>query len=257
MTQGKDAIALSFPLRQPKWKLTWTEDFNKNVLDEAVWSKTDRGSADWQNTQSKDPRCFDFRKGCLVLRGIVNDDLTKDDAPYLTGGVWTKDKFAFEPECRIEIRARLHRAQGAWPAIWLLPFDGAKYPWPHGGEIDIMERLNGDSIAYQTVHSGYTVVLKRNEYPRNGGIGRIDPDDFNVYGVDILEDSVSFHLNGKHTFSYPRIENEAQNGQYPFMVAQHLLLDMQLGGQWVGEVNPQDLPVEMEIDWVKYYRKEE
>ena len=120
-----------------------------------------------------------------------------------------------------------------------------------------MERLNGDSIAYQTVHSGYTVVLKRNEYPRNGGIGRIDPDDFNVYGVDILEDSVSFHLNGKHTFSYPRIENEAQNGQYPFMVAQHLLLDMQLGGQWVGEVNPQDLPVEMEIDWVKYYRKEE
>ena len=257
MTQGKDAIAISFPIRQPKWKLTWTEDFNKKVLDETVWSKTDRGTPDWQNTQSKDPRCFDFRNGCLILRGIVNDDLTKDSSPYLTGGVWTTGKFAFEPECRIEIRARLHRAQGAWPAFWLLPFDGNKHPWPHGGEIDIMERLNGDSIAYQTVHSKYTFLLKHSDYPRNGGQGPIDPDDFNVYGVDILEDSVSFSLNGKHTFSYPRIENEAENGQYPFMIPQFLLLDMQLGGEWVGKVNPDDLPVEMEIDWVRYYRKEE
>lgn len=30
---------------------------------------------------------------------------------------------------------------------------------------------------------------------------------------------------------------------------------MQLGGQWVGEVDPADLPVEMEVDWVKYYKK--
>ena len=28
---------------------------------------------------------------------------------------------------------------------------------------------------------------------------------------------------------------------------------MQLGGQWVGDVDPNDLPVEMEIDWVRYY----
>jgi hypothetical protein len=28
---------------------------------------------------------------------------------------------------------------------------------------------------------------------------------------------------------------------------------MQLGGSWVGKVNPDDLPVEMEIDWVRFY----
>ena len=31
---------------------------------------------------------------------------------------------------------------------------------------------------------------------------------------------------------------------------------MQLGGSWVGGVDPQDLPVEMEIDWVRFYRKD-
>ena len=47
-------------------------------------------------------------------------------------------------------------AGGAWPAIWMRP-EGAA--WPSGGEIDIMERLNNDSIAYQTVHSHYTYTL--------------------------------------------------------------------------------------------------
>ena len=27
---------------------------------------------------------------------------------------------------------------------------------------------------------------------------------------------------------------------------------MQLGGSWVGAVDPKDLPVEMEVDWVRF-----
>jgi len=30
---------------------------------------------------------------------------------------------------------------------------------------------------------------------------------------------------------------------------------MQLGGSWVGAVDSSDLPVEMEIDWVRFYQK--
>ncbi len=29
---------------------------------------------------------------------------------------------------------------------------------------------------------------------------------------------------------------------------------MQLGGQWVGDVDKADLPVEMEVDYVRYYQ---
>lgn len=239
--------------KDKRWKLVYEEDFNSGKLDSTVWKRTERNGADWGNTQSSDPRCLTFRDGCLVLRGIVNDDLQADTAHFLTGGVVTQGLKALPSPGRYEVRARLHKAQGAWPAIWLLPFDGG---WPNGGEIDIMERLNGDSIAYQTIHSGYTYTMGRND-PPHGGQGVIDPDGFNVYGVDILPDSIVCHINGVKTLCYPRVPEEEANGQYPFLRPQYMLIDMQLGGSWVGKVNPEDLPVDMEIDWVRVYELNE
>ncbi len=235
-----------------EWKLVWEEDFESGAIDTAVWSKTNRGTADWADTQSHDERCFAFRNGNLVLRGIVNDDRQADTATWLTGGLWTKDKKAFQPG-RIEVRAKLQAARGAWPAIWLMPFD-PKVRWPEGGEIDIMERLNFDSFVYQTVHSRYTHILGHKHEPRNSDTISIDPADFNVYGVDIYPDSLVFHVNGTRNFAYPRRMDVPDSlGQYPFCQPMYLLIDMQLGGAWVGKVDSLDLPVEMEVDWVRHY----
>lgn len=233
-----------------QWELTWCEDFDRPVLDSAVWGNCDRGEADWANTQSADPSLYDISNGCLVLKGIVNPDTIADPAPYLTGGVWTKNRKSFAPG-KFEIRAKLQGAQGAWPAIWLMPFDRKK-EWPDCGEIDIMERLNFDDFVYQTVHSYYTYVLHHADNPKNTGTAKIKPDDFNVYGVEIFEDKIVFTVNGVHNHTYPRI-NDGADGQFPFYQDYYLLIDMQLGGEWVGEVNPADLPVEMQVDWVKHY----
>jgi hypothetical protein len=66
-----------------------------------------------------------------------------------------------------------------------------------------------------------------------------------------------FFINGQKTFTYPRIKTDKE-GQFPFSEHKYyLLLDMQLGGSWVGKVNPDDLPVEMEIDWVRFYEFKE
>lgn len=237
---------------QPEWKLVWEENFDGTELDTTVWSKISRGKPDWQNTMSYDERCYELSNGTLILRGIVNDDLQKDPSPYLTGGVWSKGKKAFDGG-RVEVKAKLKGAQGAWPAIWMLPFESEKYGWPKGGEIDIMERLNYDSIAYQTVHSYYTYTLGENKNPLNGATGSINPHDFNVYGVDFWPDSLVFHINGTKTFTYPRIETDKE-GQFPFNKLQYLLIDMQLGGAWVGEVDPTGLPSEMTVDWVRHYQ---
>ena len=35
----------------------------------------------------------------------------------------------------------------------------------------------------------------------------------------------------------------------------YLLIDMQLGGSWVGPVKGEELPYEYKIDYVKFYRK--
>lgn len=230
---------------------TWEENFNGKELDTTVWSKIPRGHSDWQHYHSSCDSCFAMRHGKLVLRGLRNSCEPGDSAPYLTGGVYTHSKKTFLPG-RMEIRARLGDARGAWPAIWMLPQDAG---WPMGGEIDIMERLNSDTIAYQTVHSNYTVNL-HHEWPRKGGTNRINPHKFNTYAVEVFPDSLVFSINGRHTLTYPRLPQKEEEGQYEFYRHPfYLLIDMQLGGSWVGAVNPADLPVEMEIDWVRYYKR--
>ncbi len=236
----------------PQWKLVWSDEFNGSKIDTRRWSKIERGKPDWKNTMSNDPSLFAVKNGKLILRGKVNPNTKKDPSPYITGGISTQGKFSF---ChgKIEIRAKFDSAQGAWPALWMLPEKG---DWPDGGEIDIMEHLNFDNIAYQTVHSRYTWTLKRNN-PRPGSTGKIRRDDFNVYAVEWHPDKLVFLINGKETFTYPRVPAEEKNGQWPFTKPFYILVDMQIGGGWVessGKVNPSHLPVEMQVDWVRVYR---
>ena len=116
-----------------------------------------------------------------------------------------------------------------------------------------MERLNYDSIAYQTVHSEYTYLQEQNN-PLPGSTAKINPDEYNIYAVELYPDSVSFFINGIHNFTYPRIETQ-RVGQFPFDREFYLLIDMQLGGSWVGRIAPEELPAEMYVDWVRYYKK--
>lgn len=231
------------------WELVWEDEFEQPTLDSTIWSKIPRGTADWQKYMSDYDSCYAIQDGNLILRGLINTYLPDDTATYLTGGVYTKGKLGFS-EGKLEIKAKLNGAQGAWPAIWMLPQKGQ---WPAGGEIDIMERLNFDSIAYQTVHTSYTYELGIKN-PPNGSTGEINPDDYNIYSVIIYEDSLSFYINDLHTFTYPRMSTEKSKGQFPFYHPFYLLMDMQLGGSWVGRVNPDHLPVEMLIDWVRFYK---
>ena len=236
---------------QPEWRLVWEENFDQiNDFDPAVWCKIPRGTADWNNYMSDFDSLYEMRNGNLVLRGIQNLTQPQDTAPFLTGGVYTKGKMGFM-DGRLEIKAKLNGATGAWPAFWLLPQEGQ---WPMGGEIDIMERLNYDNIAYQTVHSHYTYDLGFKTTPPQGSTGPIHPEAYNVYAVEMYADSLCFFINDQHTFTYPRIETD-QEGQFPFHQPFYLLLDMQLGGSWVGAVDPTELPVEMSIDWVRFYQK--
>ena len=233
----------------PGWKLVWEEQFDTDgVIDQAVWSKIPRGSSDWDRHMSGYDSLYDVKNGNLVLKGIVNPGLPGDTVPYVTGGIYSKGKKGFY-RGKIEVSAKFQDAKGAWPAIWLLPFDNT--PWPRGGELDIVERLNYDSVAYQTVHSYYIDKLGQKE-PAVDAVSAIRYGDYNTYGAELYADSVVFTLNGRRTFSYPRIETELE-GQFPFDRPYYLLMDMQLGGEWVGEVDPADLPVEMYIDWVRFY----
>ena len=251
-----------FFVNATEWGLVWSDEFDySGEPDNSKWSFDTQGNDwDWGNNEAqnytpKENRNAWVENGNLVIEARKEswrwwgDGETKQytSARIISKnkGDWTYGKF--------EIRALLPKGRGMWPAIWMLPNDKG---WPDGGEIDIMERLNGDSIAYQTVHSHYTFVLKEGKNPPQGSTGPIDPDDYNVYAVEILPDSLVFSINNRRTFSYPRIQTD-KPGQYPFGTPFYLLVDMQIEGQWVGKADPKDYPVEMWIDWVKMYELKE
>ncbi|MFD1614117.1 glycoside hydrolase family 16 protein [Gelatiniphilus marinus] len=234
------------------WKLVWKDDFDAPEIDTKKWTKIPKKNADWGNYMSSDPKCFGFSDGKLYLKGIVNTDTVSDPRPYLTGGIYTKGKFAFQYG-KIEIRAKLESAQGAWPAIWMLAEDKKYGKYPRNGEIDIMEHLNFDNIIYQTTHSYYTLELKQKTNPPYYKTTKFDKEEFNTFGLEWYPDKLVFTLNGEETFTYPRIKG-VDKSQWPYNQPFYLLIDQQLEGAWVGKANPDDLPVQMIVDWVKVYQ---
>lgn len=245
-------LVLSCSSASSKGELVWEENFKNDSLDSGNWSKIPRGTPDWKNYMSPEDTLYALRDNKLILRGMENKHVPQDTAQFLTGGVYTKDKQAFG-HGRWEVRAKLNGAEGAWPALWLLPQTEDR-TWPDDGEIDIMERLSHSDTIYQTVHSYYTQKLGIQDDPQHSATTAIDPEEFNTYAVEIHSDKVVYFINDEKIMSYPKIETD-KKGQFPYSDHKfYILLDMQLGGDWVGEVDSDELPVEMEIDWVKFYK---
>ena len=243
---------LACPQEHRRYALIWNDEFNSKVLDRKVWSKIWRSQSDWAIHMSSADTLYALEAGDLVLRGMVNDILPNDKAPFLTGGVWSKNRKAFGFG-RIEIRAKFDVAQGFWPAIWMLPQTNKDLNWPHGGEIDIMEHFRNNPTVNQTVHTYYTYNLGKRNRPMHVAYPKYNDGDYNTYGMERFHDSLVFFVNGERTFCYPRFR-KGNDGQFPF--SQHdffLILDAQLGRDHSPYIDTAKLPVELRVDYVRYY----
>jgi len=234
------------------WQIIWQDNFDGSEIDTTKWTRIPPNGADWGKHMTSDDDCYALKDGMLYLKGINNTDTLSDPRPFLTGGIYSKNKFAFQYG-KIEIHAKLESAKGAWPAMWMLAEQKKYGAYPKNGEIDIMEHLNYDDIIYQTTHSYYTLELKEKQNPPHGGTAKINAGIFNTYGLEWYPDKLVFTLNGEKTFEYPRVEG-VDASQWPYDQPFYILIDQQLGGSWVGEVNPADLPVHMIVDYVKVYQ---
>ena len=237
---------------QSRWELLWQEEFTENTLDQTKWTRCKRRRSNWNDTMSDDPGLLVINDGVLHLRGIENDNQDKDPAPYLTAGITSKGKYFFQYG-KVQIRARFKSAQGAWPALWMMPETTPKVGY---GEIDLMEHLNFDNKVYQTVHSDYTNKDK-DKPPQRYCQPNIDRDTWNTYGCQWDQNKIVFTVNGEPTLIYPHMPELGEN-QWPFNVPYYFILSMQIGGGWVngsGPTNPDHYPAGMEIDWIRVYRK--
>jgi beta-glucanase (GH16 family) len=241
-----------------KMKLVWQDEFNINgFIDSAKWSKIERSGAANKGScfasMSEDPRCLVIKDGKLYLRGILNDN-KNDSVDYLTGGLSSKGRFEFI-KGKVEFRAKLEDCQGAWPALWLFMSGNLRERY---AEVDVIEHLNHDKFVYHTVHTAYTLRDPENgKNPPKYTTSKIKAGRFNIYGAEITDDSIIFTVNNKEVFAYPKVLPEKE-GQWTFDQNMFIFMSQQFSaeGAWAGAVKPEELPVQMIIDWVRVYQEE-
>lgn len=92
---------------------------------------------------------------------------------------------------RLEVRAKVPRTKGIWPAIWLL---GKKQVgWPVNGEIDMLENISQQpDVVYSTFPFEPGRRVRVGDASR-GGTVKIDnlSDDFHTYVMEWDKDSIA------------------------------------------------------------------
>ena len=228
----------------PGQKLIFEDTFDQSgsTPDPAKWTLCHKSTPAWAQYLSESYDQAYVEGGKLILRG------EKIGGVYKTGGVMSMGKFDFTYG-KAEINARFTTAQGGWPAIWMLSAGGE---WPAGGEIDIMEMVNHETVVHQTVHSHYTYDLGQKDPPQSATTP-YEVGQFNTYAVDWTPEELVFSVNGTVSLTYPNLHlaNEATMLQWPFDGPFYLILNFALGGPWPGEITDAQLPVFMEVDWVR------
>lgn len=236
-------------------KLVWSDEFNYEGLpDNTKWSY-DTGGHGWGNNELQyytQARMENARvqDGSLVIEAKKED---YKGARFTSARLVSKNKGDWKYG-RVEVRAKLPRGKGIWPAIWMLPTKWAYGGWPKSGEIDIMENVGylPDSV-YGSVHTGaYNHAIGTN---KTNGVLRTDLSEvFHLYAVEWTADKIDFFIDDElyHTFENDKTGSEA----WPFDQDFHLLLNVAVGGNWGGKFGVDEtlFPQRFEIDYVRVYQ---
>lgn len=224
------------------WTLIWEENFDAS-LDSTVWKKIPRDVRAINRYMSDNTGLYVFQDGKLILRGMQNLS-GKRMTPFLTGGI-TRAGFKNNETGRIEIRASINPASGAWSFIRLLPENSKS-----DIAINIMEQYDLDNFIYQSVSTEYTTTKKMSDNPPSIIMVGVNPIQYHIYGVEKYPDSLVFLVDGIRTRKYPRILTQI-TGQFPF---NDLDLDLYLGIGINKDADPTALPADLFIDWVRFYK---
>jgi len=146
---------------------------------------------------------------------------------------------------KFEMRAKLPRGQGMWPAFWMLGSNIGQVGWPACGEIDIMEQIGKEP---GSVHgSTHAPGVDHTGTGNSGGL----QDDFHLYAANWQPDRIEFSMDNNVYYTVER----NWGGSWPF--ADHnffMILNLAVGGDWPG--NPDgstQFPQEFVIDYVRVY----
>ena len=264
---------LSPSLLAADWNLVWSDEFDTDGAPDATKWTYEEGFIRNQEAQYY---TRDRRENARVENGHLVVEARKErlanarhdpDAPeqrwqrsrefaeYTSASVTTKG-LADWTYGKIEVRARLPKGRGVWPAIWMPGTNISQVGWPACGELDIMEYVGHDpgTIHFNVHTRGYNHAIGKG---RGSKIPLPDAAaDWHVYTLEWTKDRLVFLLDGKPGFT---LENDGTGVEsWPFDAPQYLILNLAIGGSWGAEQGIDDsiFPQQFLVDYVRIYKQE-
>src|SRR5437764_3903 len=138
----------------PGWQLAWNDEFDGQRLDVSKWEFEVNARGGGNNELQ-----YYVTNNVRVGDGLLTIEARKEHytgpggtREYTSARIRTRHKGDWQYG-RFEIRARLAKGKGMWPAIWMLPTDERYGGWPNSGEIDLVEVLGHEpNKVFGTLH---------------------------------------------------------------------------------------------------------
>ena len=237
-----------------KGELVFQDEFSKNGLpDVSKWEFETGGDGFGNNelqfytkNRLENARVED---GILIIES-KKEKWQKNE--YTSAKLTTKNTFPFQYGT-VEVRAKLPKGKGTWPAIWMLSKN--LKAWPDDGEIDIMEHVGyNQGFVHGSVHTKkYNHII--NTQKTDTILINDVAENFHVYRADWTPEKIEMFVDDEKFFSYVKTETDYE--AWPFDQPFYLILNQAVGGNWGGKegVDSTIYPQKFLIDYVRIYKK--
>jgi len=226
--------------------LVWSDEFDTpGAPNPAKWGY-DLGAGGWGNNELQ--YYTNRLENSSVAGGTLKITAKAESfsgSNYTSARLLSKDKFSFKYG-KVEARAKLPAGVGTWPAIWMLGSNIGTVSWPACGEIDIMEHRGSElNKIFGTLH-----------YPGRSG-GNADgtttiisnaSTEFHIYTMEWNASTIKIAVDNTVFFTY------ANTAASPFNQNFFLILNVAMGGNFGGAVDPAFSTAALEIDYIRVYQ---
>ena len=235
------------------YALVWSDEFDAPGLPDPVKWDYETGPRlrnDEAGHYTRRPENVRVRNGNLVIEARREEF---EGSAYTSGSLTTRTTFPFVYG-RVEIRAKLPRGRGIWPALWLLGWHNEKAWWPETGEIDMMEYVGFDpGRLFFTIHTLDNNQAKKNPIQASLPVSALY-DDYHLYRLDWTAKAVTLYFDGNQVLTYGKTSDKMAS--WPFANPMYLLMNVAVGGNWGGMKGIDDtiFPQRLLVDYVRVYK---
>lgn len=256
-----------------QWVSTWADEFNagNSDLNGFSYDTVDTVGGGWGNNelQTYTTNAQNVSVSTNAGVGALHIDAvaagSSGHQTYTSARIKTPTLFA-QAYGLIEFRAKFPAGTGLWPALWMMPRDSAYGGWPNSGEIDVFEsRGQTPTLVQGSLHTGTSSNTTDNQTGIYTAPSGFSTGDFHTYDLQWVPGSTN--NPGTIKWYVDGTLYETQHGGWvvpsgavsgdkdaPFDKPFYILMNLAVGGNYVGNPSLANGTYDMQVDYVRAYQ---